>query len=84
MSQIDHFLKCVEIYCAYSGRAEATLSSRVFHDGKRIAAIREGSDVGLRRMAVAMRWLSENWPEGLPWPEDVPRPSADTHREAAE
>lgn len=76
MSPIEALLRIVETYCEATSVAEATLSSRVFFDGKRIADIRRGSDMGVRRLEKAMLWFSQNWPEGATWPEDVPRPSA--------
>jgi len=57
--------------------AEATLSSRVFFDGKRIAGIRHGSDIGVRRLTRALHWFADNWPDETPWPEAVERPIAE-------
>lgn len=74
MIGISDFLLLVDRYCSSTGAAESTLSKRVFSDGKRIASVRAGSDVGCRRMARAIRWFSENWPEGCEWPEQVSRP----------
>jgi hypothetical protein len=74
MTQLEHFFLLVEAYCSATGAAEATLSGKIFSDGKRIAAIRNGSDVGVRRMAIAICWFSEHWPEGAEWPACVPRP----------
>lgn len=74
MNNIDAFLVLVDSYGASAGVAEATVSSRLFNDGKRIASIRRGSDVGVRRLRVALEWLSDHWPEGAAWPCDIPRP----------
>lgn len=74
MTPISSLLTLVETYCAARGIAEATLSKRVFSDGKRIAGIRAGSDIGVRRHAEAVQWFSDHWPDGLTWPEDVDRP----------
>jgi len=27
-----------------------------------------------------LRWFSEQWPDGLPWPDDVPRPHKEDDR----
>lgn len=75
MLSISSFLAVVEGYCLATQIAEATVSTRVFNDGKRIAQIREGADIGARRLDRAMMWLSENWPDGTPWPNHVMRPS---------
>jgi len=74
MLTIGALMKLVETYCHISGLAEATVSSRLFNDGKRLSEIRKGADVGVRRIERAVRWLSENWPEGAEWPASVPRP----------
>lgn len=50
------------------------MSSRVFNDGKRIVDIRDGSDVGVRRLARAMAWFSAHWPADLAWPAAIARP----------
>lgn len=82
MLTIEQFLSVVAVFCRAGAIAEPTLSTRLFNDGKRIGAIRAGSDVGARRLALAMSWLSQNWPDGAEWPTDVARPPAP--QEAAE
>lgn len=69
------FLSLVEIYCRTSGLAEATVSTRIFNDGKAIEQIRKGRDVGVNRLDTAVRWLSDNWPAKTPWPAGVSRPA---------
>lgn len=76
MEIIDTLLLVSDAFCASTGIAEATLSSRVFNDGKRLAAVRAGKDIGARRVERAMRWFSENWPEGADWPLPVARPAS--------
>lgn len=76
MIHLDAFFSLVEAFCIASGHAEATLSGKVFSDGKRIAALRSGSDIGVRRLSRAIEWLSDNWPPNASWPEDVYRPKS--------
>lgn len=83
MLTIRALMKLVEVYCQSTGLAEATVSSRLFNDGKRIAEVRGGADMGVRRIERSIEWLSENWPDGVDWPDGVPRPQARA-REAAE
>lgn len=61
----------------------ATVSSRVFDDGKKLAAIEAGGDITVRRFVSAILWFSENWPEGVEWPLDLPRPAHAASSEAA-
>lgn len=82
MDQIAHLVVLIETYCAAMKIAEATLSSRLFNDGKRIASIRGGSDIGVRRCREAMQWFSDNWPDVADWPDGVMRP--EKMKEAAE
>lgn len=75
-SRIDQFLHVVEAYCAATKRSEARVSTLVLNGGRRIADIRAGKDVGTRILDGAFQWLSDHWPDGLDWPEDVVRPAA--------
>jgi hypothetical protein len=88
MNDIDRLILLSERYGAATGLAEATVSSRVFNDGKRLYDIRRGSDVGVQRIARAMLWFSANWPAGAAWPDGIERPAvaaaADLASEAAE
>ena len=75
MNALDTLFLLSGAYCRATGLAEATLSSRMLGDGKRLAAIREKSDIGVRRLNRAIRWLSDNWPADAAWPEGVARPA---------
>ncbi|RAI40133.1 hypothetical protein [Rhodoplanes roseus] len=75
MIDIAQFLRLVSAYGEASGLAESTISGRLFDDGKRIGMLRDGRDVGIRKVQAAVIWLSENWPADHPWPADIPRPT---------
>ncbi len=75
MDAIAHLLRLADAYCAATGLAETTVSNHCFADGKRLSAIRSGSDVGARRLARAFAWFSANWPDAAPWPEGILRPA---------
>jgi hypothetical protein len=75
MMSVSAFLRVMEAYCLATNIAEATLSSRLFNDGKRASQLRVGADIGVRRLERASLWLSQHWPEGAQWPADVVRPS---------
>lgn len=53
------------------------ISTRVFGDGKTFARIEAGGDLTTGNFERAMRWFSDNWPEGAAWPDEVPRPTAE-------
>jgi bifunctional DNA-binding transcriptional regulator/antitoxin component of YhaV-PrlF toxin-antitoxin module len=68
-------LRVVDAFAAVTGKSDSTISSRLFDDGKKIAALRGGGDITLGRYHAALRWFSENWPDGAEWPADVQRPA---------
>lgn len=74
MNIISSFLVVIEGFCKAARVTESTLSSRMFNDGKRIGQIRAGADIGVRRLEAGLIWLADNWPEGVDWPADIPRP----------
>ena len=76
MTDIPTFLTLVDRFCAAQGIAEATLSTRLLNAGGRLAALRDGqTDIGVKRLARAVQWLSDHWPEGAEWPVSIPRPA---------
>ncbi len=84
MLTIATFFTIADRYSEATRLAEATLSSKIFNDGKRLTAIRNGADVGVRRLEIATTWLSNHWPDDLDWPEGVDRPAKQIFAEAAE
>lgn len=77
MTLLEQLLAVTDAFCAATGLSEARVSTRVFSGGRRIQQIRDGGDVGTMSFERAMRWFSENWPEGAEWPAGVPRPEAE-------
>lgn len=57
MNRIEIFLGLVEEFRQVRALTETTVSGMLFNDGKRIGAIRDGSDVGTRRLDKAEREL---------------------------
>lgn len=56
-------IRIIDAVTASTGLSDTTLSSRIFNDSKRIAAIRGGATITVRRMADAVEYLCKNWPE---------------------
>lgn len=54
MSTIEEFLKRCDAYCTARGISAARLSTILFNDGKKLTAVREGADVGSRRLERAL------------------------------
>jgi hypothetical protein len=72
------FLRVIDALAEATGLEDTTISSRIFDDGKRITAIRNGGTITLRRVNDALRFLSANWPEGVEWPDHIDRPPVET------
>ena len=73
---MDHLLRVVDAYCAATNRAESTVSTLFFGAGHRVRQLRDGADMGVRRVARAMAKFDAEWPADARWPAGVPRPSA--------
>jgi hypothetical protein len=67
-------LDVIDAYASAESLPDVTISSRVFKDSKKLRAIRDGSDITVRRLNDALEWLSANWPNGAAWPAHVDRP----------
>lgn len=82
MNQIEHLLALADAYKKALGIEDSTVSSRVFSDGKKLYALRTGSDITVGRYNAALIWFSEHWPDGLAWPNDIERPDLTGRRSA--
>ena len=74
MSVIGQILLLANEYGRSLGVGPHTVSWRVFGDSKKLSAMINGADIQVKRAEAAIRWFSDNWPEGAEWPTDVPRP----------
>ncbi len=53
----------------------STLSTQVAKGGHVFKGLEEGTrSISLRKYSDFLIWFSDNWPEDLPWPEDIERP----------
>lgn len=74
MFEIAHLLMLADEFERVTRLSDTTLSSRMFKDSKKLAALRSGSDITTVRFNDAVMWFSENWPEGAEWPSGMARP----------
>lgn len=81
MVQTEHILTLAFAYADALGIPLVTVSSRVFGDSKKLAAIEMGKDITVRRFGAAVQWFADHWPDNAEWPADVPRP--EPHRNGA-
>lgn len=80
---LTQLLALIDAFCAARGISEARASTLIFNGGARVAQLRSGADIGIRRAEKAKRWISENWPDDVDWPADIERPLAADHDEEA-
>lgn len=75
MTLMDQFRATVAAYTVGHPKAGKGLSFRLFDDSKRLNVLMTGrGDMTLSTFERAMAWFSANWPDGVEWPSDVPRP----------
>ena len=73
----DQLIAVSDIYAAHRGLSRARVSTIVFSSGMSLDRIASGRDLNTGSWERAMRWFSDNWPEGAAWPDEVPRPTAE-------
>ena len=84
-STLRHHLEtCSAVFAAETGRKPATVGRLAAGDWRFFERLSDGTSFTARKYDSVMAWFSANWPEGVDWPDAVPRPfpSADA-REAA-
>ena len=69
----ERFLALARAYIGSTGLALSTLGRLAGGHGSFFTRAAQGR-VTVRRVEEAIQWFSNNWPAGLPWPEDIPRP----------
>jgi len=80
----DQLLTVARIYTAQNGISLRQLGRRALQGNhKFFARLESGDGVNTKSIERAGRWLAENWPRDLPWPDDIPRPVVSRSRCAA-
>ncbi len=80
MTLIEQFLRVADAYAAPESMSDAKLSMTLFNDWKRIGLLRGGRDQSTKSHEKRVQFMSDTWPDGAKWPEDVPRPAPRAHR----
>lgn len=74
MQLLDQLSLVANTYCAAVGLSRARVATIIFDHGAKFDLIDQGRDINTRTFEKALSWFSANWPAGLDWPADVPRP----------
>ena len=61
-------------FAKHSGLSVSTVSRHATGSGDTVARLQRGGTITIKRFDRAVRFLSDNWPDSLAWPADVPRP----------
>ena len=70
-----YLVTLVELFAEHTGRSAGTVSRLATGSGDTIVRLRRGSTITGRRIDRALRYLSDNWPEDLPWPNRTDEPA---------
>lgn len=73
MEPTDELLVLARTLATHRGISLARLATIIANDGRFFSQIERGRSPTIRTYRKALGWFSENWPEGLAWPNDVPR-----------
>lgn len=70
-----HLMTLAERYGAARDLGEATVGRHCAADGRFFLRLREGKTFTAKKYDEVVNWFSRNWPGGVEWPPEVPRPS---------
>lgn len=69
-----HLTTCAAAFAAITGLQVVTIGRRAAKDWRFFGRIAAGEGFTARKYDDVMNWFDRNWPDGEPWPADVPRP----------
>lgn len=75
MNLREHLILLIEIYAEAKGISPSHVGTLLFSSGAKYRELKEGRDITVGRLEAAVSWLDSNWPEDVPWPEGMARPS---------
>ncbi len=70
----EYIIKLLEVMATEMRRSPHTIGRLASGSGDFYVRLVRGHDLTIRRAARVFQWLSDHWPDGLDWPEDIPRP----------
>lgn len=71
----DHLFACGRAFAEGRGIGLATVGRLAADDGQFFERLNDGKTFTARKYDAVMAWFATNWPVGLDWPTDAPRPS---------
>jgi hypothetical protein len=70
----DDVLRLARTYCECLGVSLTTAGVRAAGNDKIFVRLASGRTCTVRTLERAGAWFAESWPDGLPWPADIPHP----------
>ncbi len=73
MYSTSQVVRVAQRFAGARGIELSTLAHKAVRNGEFFKRLKTGR-VTVRTVHRVVQWLSDNWPEGLEWPADIPRP----------
>lgn len=70
----SRLLALLRRFAAHSELSVTTASRLALGSGDIPHRLRAGGTITVRRLDRGLQYLSDNWPESVPWPDHTPRP----------
>jgi hypothetical protein len=70
-------------YCRAAGVASTTCWHRATGNMTFLVRMEKGRTVMVESVDKAVRWFSDNWPEGARWPKSINRPATGSYQPSA-
>ena len=74
----SHLLLLADIKLESSGMSRAAISRAALNDNTFLTRVDRGENFTIGNFDKVVRWLSENWPDGIDWPADIERPAPES------
>ena len=71
---MSHIIFLIEEYARAQGISVSYVGRLAANDGKLHSRLVSGADTTCRTATRIVQWFSDNWPLGVLWPTDIPRP----------
>lgn len=78
MNQIRSLINLADTLADHQGVTHYAISMRSLGKGDFFKKLKEGGDCRTSTSSRLFTWFSENWPDDLEWPADIPRPPKST------
>jgi hypothetical protein len=75
MNYRQHLIALMETFAAAKGISPGRVGQILFSSGAKYDQLVAGADINVGRFEDAVKYLDAHWPDDLPWPEGLARPS---------